>query len=126
MWVVIGVIVILIGFFLYNLTLSNSSKTTGAVIAPNELPAQAETNVITIEASRFEYSPNVIHVKKGEHVKLVIDNTDTTHGIVIPDLGVSGIDSVEFTVDEAGTYQFRCPTVCGTGHRGMVGTLVVE
>ena len=44
---------------------------------------------------------------------------------MIPDLGVSGIDSVEFTADKAGTFEFRCPTMCGQGHMNMKGTLIV-
>lgn len=84
-----------------------------------------DVNVITINAQRFEYSSSTITVKKGEKVKLVINNEDTTHGISIPELGVRGIDSVEFTPDKAGTFSFRCPTFCGEGHKQMTGTLIV-
>jgi cytochrome c oxidase subunit 2 len=33
---------------------------------------------------------------------------------------------VEFTASKLGTFQFRCSSVCGIGHRGMKGTVVVE
>lgn len=83
-------------------------------------------NTITIQAERFEYTPNVVRVKKGEKVKIIVDSKDTAHGIVIPDFGVSGIYSVEFTADKAGTFTFKCPTYCGEGHNEMTGTLIVE
>ena len=98
----------------------------GDGISGNVIKTDSPTKVITIKAQRFQYTPGIIRVKKGEHVKIIIDNTDTTHGIVIPDLGISGIDYVEFTADKSGTFEFRCPTPCGKGHLGMKGTLIVD
>ncbi len=135
-WSILIIAILLIGgFFLYkstnaspnsaNPTIANGHVTTqttnldsGSVTSP--------TKVINLKAKRWTFTPGTITVKKGDHVKIIIDNTDTTHGIMIPDLGVSGIDSVEFTADKAGTYEFRCPTMCGEGHRDMKGTLIVE
>ena len=88
--------------------------------------ATTEVKVINVDASRFEFSPSTITVKKGDHVRINIDNTDTVHGITIPDFSVSGIDSVDFIADKTGSFEFRCPTMCGEGHRNMKGTLVVE
>lgn len=103
-------------------SMSSTPKATGFVTGG----VVDNAHVITISASRFQYDPGTITVKKGEVVRIIIDNKDTPHGIVIPGLGVSGIDSVEFTADKAGTYEFKCPTMCGSGHRDMKGTLVVE
>ncbi|PIN89169.1 cytochrome C oxidase subunit II [Candidatus Pacearchaeota archaeon CG10_big_fil_rev_8_21_14_0_10_32_14] len=86
----------------------------------------SNTKVITIDAKKFEFTPNMIKVKKGDNVKIVLNNEDFAHGISIPDFNVKGIDSVEFTADKTGTFQFRCPTICGSGHREMTGNLVVE
>ncbi len=94
----------------------------GKVTATNDV----SNKVFTIEASRFQYTPGTITVKKGDHVKIIIINTDATHGISIPDYSVSGLDSVEFTADKAGTFEFQCPTFCGPGHKEMTGTLIVE
>jgi len=116
---VIGIVAIGAGFYFYE------PSPTGIVISDSSSESQ-NANVITIRAERFEYTPSVIKVKKGERVKIIVDSTDTTHGIVIPDFGVSGLDSVEFTVDKAGTFTFNCPTFCGEGHREMSGTLIVE
>ena len=114
------------GFFLYQSMSSPSPSVTGSAVTQSSSSSDVSTTVITIKASRWQYDPGVIHVKKGDHVKLVIDNTDTQHGIVIPGLGVKGIDSVEFTADTIGTFDFHCPTFCGDGHREMAGTLIVE
>jgi len=35
---------------------------------------------IKVTAKRYEFSPNVITVKKGEHVKLIITALDRDHG----------------------------------------------
>jgi len=85
-----------------------------------------DVRVINIDAEKFQYSPEAITVKKGERVRIVINNKDFNHGMVIPDLGVSGIDSVEFTADKEGTFEFKCPTPCGNGHKEMKGILVVQ
>ncbi len=123
---IIGVVVlaiVIIGGLYFTMGKSKQDVLSGNVVAVDN---GVDTKVINIDASRFQYSQNVIKVKKGEHVKILINNKDTQHGITIPDLGVSGIDSVEFTADKAGTYEFRCPTMCGKGHKDMKGTLIVE
>lgn len=98
----------------------------GSAVSGNVVSGADDVHVITLKASRFQYSPSTITVSKGEHVKIVMENLDTTHGIAIPDYGVSGTDSVEFVADKAGTFEFHCPTFCGPGHKEMTGTLIVQ
>jgi len=95
------------------------------VIEP-EVSEENELVEISIDAKRFEYSPEVITVQEGDLVKLTINNQDTTHGINIPDLGVSGRNTVEFTADEKGEFTFYCDNYCGSGHSGMSGKIIVE
>ncbi len=120
-----GILVILLAgaFFVFGST-SPSNKTEVAPMGAAQ--TAATTKVITLSASRFQYDPGTITVKKGDHVKILINNKDTIHGIIIPDFGVSGIESVEFIADKAGTFDFHCPTMCGPGHKEMKGTLIVE
>lgn len=116
--VTLGVVVlafILAGIYFY----SNSNTSPGNIVDTSNV------KVISINAYRFSYTPDVITVKRGESVKIIINDGDTTHGISIPDLNVRGIGSVEFTADKTGTFEFKCPTFCGEGHRTMKGTLVV-
>ena len=125
----IVILVLLVGgvYFFY----SNSSSSTGSVVADSNptipaVSAESNVHVINVDAKRWEYSQKEIHVKKGEKVKIVLNNIDKGHGMVIPDFGASGIDSVEFTADKAGSFEFHCPTPCGEGHPNMKGTLIVD
>ena len=82
---------------------------------------------IEISASKFSYSPNEITLKKGEPVVLVLQSTDVTHGLTIPDLGVDtteikkGKDSeIPLTPTKTGHFQGQCAHFCGAGHGSMI------
>jgi len=79
-----------------------------------------------INASRFSYSPDTITVNKGDKVKILINNVDAPHGIQIPALGIYGADSIEFTAQTSGEYEWNCYIPCGPGHREMRGTLIIK
>jgi cytochrome c oxidase subunit II len=88
---------------------------------------------ITISASRFQFEPNEITVKKGQEVTLVIQSTDVTHGLVIKDLGVKTevkkgqSTEVKFTPANTGDFEGKCAHFCGKGHGSMKMTIhVVE
>ena len=85
-----------------------------------------EVKEFIIQAARFNYSPDVIRAKRGEKIKLTIDNVDTLHGIRIPDLGISGNESLEFVVDKSGEFNWYCNNYCGNDHSRMQGKLIVE
>ncbi|MFA4834283.1 MAG: cupredoxin domain-containing protein [Patescibacteria group bacterium] len=90
-----------------------------------------EANVIAakefrIDAFNFGYSPDSIKVKRGEKVKIIINNTDTMHGIRIPELGLADNNILEFTAEKNGQFIWLCNNFCGEGHRQMQGTLIVE
>jgi cytochrome c oxidase subunit II len=88
--------------------------------------------VIKVTAKKFEYSPNVISIKKGIPVILEFTSLDRLHGFSCPDLGVRAdifpgkVSQVRILVEKAGTYEFHCDIFCGEGHEGMTGTIVVE
>ena len=90
---------------------------------------QTQTEVIReiiVNASRFEYNPSVITAKRGERIKLIINNTDALHGIIIPELGISGNDFVEFVIDKEGEFIWYCNNFCGQGHQQMGGKLIIK
>jgi cytochrome c oxidase subunit II len=97
-----------------------------------ESTAAAAPHEIQVTAKKYEFTPKEIHVKKGEHVKLVVTATDHDHGFRLDEFHVKQkikkgeTVTVEFVADKAGTFPFKCSVVCGFGHRGMKGTLVVE
>jgi len=88
-------------------------------------------HVIHLTAKKFEYSPNVITVKKGEPVVIEIVSSDRKHGFTIAALGIrsdvapGATNVVRFTPQATGTFDFHCDLFCGSGHEGMAGTLVV-
>jgi cytochrome c oxidase subunit 2 len=92
----------------------------------------AAVHEIPMTAKKYEYTPSSIHVKKGEHVRLLIRAVDHDHGFKLPafdiqqELKEGETTTIEFTADKAGTFRFACSHVCGFGHRGMKAELVVE
>ena len=87
---------------------------------------------IKMTAKKYEFDPNVVTVKQGDHVKLIITSLDRDHGIKIAAFGIKerlkkGVPTtVEFTADKAGTFPFECSVECGLGHHHMKGKVVVE
>lgn len=90
--------------------------------------------VFDVSGGSFYFVPNEIRVKEGDKVKLIFTNLGGTHDLVLPDFGVATkitktgeSDTVEFTADKQGTYEFYCSV--GNGyHRqmGQIGVLLVE
>ena len=102
------------------------------VLVGSAAPGAAEGDAIKVTAKKYEFDPNVIRVKKGDHVKLVITATDHDHGFKLEALQIDQLlkkgeaTPVEFTADQAGTFPFECSHFCGLGHRKMKGELIVE
>jgi len=94
--------------------------------------AEDGPRVIVITAKRFEFSPKVITLKKGETVKLQLKSEDVTHGFFLRPLGIDkdipAGETAEVTVtpQEVGRYRAICDHFCGAGHGGMKMTIVVE
>ena len=85
----------------------------------SEPPAQAE---IRITARRFEFSPKMITISKGERVKLLVTSEDVDHGIAIDAFNIDvklpakQTKTIEFTADREGRFRFYCSVFCGDGH----------
>lgn len=92
----------------------------------NKLETNANIKEFTVSAFRFGYSPDVIEVSKGDKVRINIDNTDTIHGIRIPDLNLKGNNTIDFTADKEGEFNWYCNNMCGEGHRQMGGKLIIK
>jgi cytochrome c oxidase subunit 2 len=99
-----------------------------------EPPATLSGNVreIQMTAKKYEFNPNLIIVKKGERVRLVITALDRDHGFKLEAFGIDqkltkgDPTTIEFTADKVGTFKFQCSVFCGFGHGRMKGKLVVE
>ena len=94
--------------------------------------ASTEVHEIQMTAKKYEFNPNVITVKKGERVKLIITALDRDHGFKLEAFGIDqklkkgDATTIEFTADKTGTFEFKCSEFCGLGHGKMKGKLVVE
>jgi cytochrome c oxidase subunit 2 len=90
-----------------------------------------DPQTITIRASRFEFEPNEITVRKGEPVKVIIQSEDVSHGLVIEDLGIRAevkkgqSATISFTPEATGTFDGKCAHFCGSGHGSMTLTVHV-
>ena len=108
-----------------------SAKTVAQVAKDAETQGRG-AHEIQVTLRRYEFNPGSLRVRKGEQVRLILAAVDHDHGFKIDDFNVNQkvlkgtTVVVEFTADKAGTFQFRCSSVCGLGHRNMKGTLVVE
>ena len=87
---------------------------------------------VKVEAKQWAFSPNRIVVKKGEKVRLVVTSMDVKHGLGIEAFNIKQElpphqpQTIEFTPDKAGEFEFHCTVFCGAGHGEMKGTLVVQ
>lgn len=101
-----------------------------AAAQPQEI--QDGWHVIKMTARKYRYDPDVITVKKGEKVRLIMTALDRDHGFELKAFDINqnlkkGDPTViEFTADKVGTFEFNCSVFCGLGHRKMKGRLVVE
>ena len=110
---------------------SADQKTASAASNPNASAQAAPGKLveITLNAKDFEYDKKVIHVKQGDKVKLTLNSDDDGgHGFALPayNINLQKNGSAEFTADKAGTYEYHCSVMCGSGHMNMTGKLVVE
>lgn len=118
--IILGVIVVVIvfGWFVWN----KFSLTGGAITnLDNKLIKE-----ITIDAFRFGYLPEEVKIKLGDKIKININNLDTPHGLIIPELDLKGETIIEFTATQKGEFDWYCYVPCGAGHGKMRGKLIVE
>lgn len=88
---------------------------------------------ITLKASAGRWSPDTIHVRQGDRVRLRLTSGDVVHGFYLPDFGIrvdeiypGRVRTVDFVADRAGTFRFECTVWCSVDHPTMRGELVVE
>ena len=125
---------------------------TSFIAKTQSSPAADAPHVIEVTAKAYEFTPNEIHVKKGEPVQIKLHTVDRAHGLTLnlypegaSDDGNPGLlfehpqDTakvekgkdrvIEFVAVRPGTYVFKCSVKCsmfGNGHERMTGKLIVE
>jgi len=95
----------------------NTGPTTNVIAASDNGIVEVRTTL-----QNFEYNPDVITVKEGSKVRLVIDNRDSVdHGLHLPQFGVvrglqpNAINTIEFIAVDSPTNGQAMPT-CSQEH----------
>lgn len=92
----------------------------------------SEPRVIEITCQKSVYKPDVIRVKKGEQIRLVIRTNDVLHGFAIDEFNIAKEVTpgrpltLDLTPDRTGEFIFYCVVRCGKQHLQMRGKLIVE
>lgn len=109
-------------------TTTQTSKTSDSSKKATKTAATGKVVDIKVMAKDFEYDKKVIHVKKGDKVRITLQSDDGGHGFALPafNVNIQGNKSAEFIADKTGTFEYHCSIVCGTGHSKMTGKLIVE
>jgi nitrous-oxide reductase len=91
---------------------------------------------VYMTAMRSHFSPDIIRVKKGDHVMIHLTSLermpDYTHGFAIPGYNLQAsldpgeVVTVEFHADKPGSFAFYCTEFCSALHLEMQGWLLVE
>jgi cytochrome c oxidase subunit II len=96
-------------------------------------PVAADTpRTIDVTVSRFQFSPDVIELKRGEKVRLNIVSVDGSHGFEVKELGLQARIASGKTVtldvmpNEVGSFEIKCSEYCGSGHSQMKARLIVK
>lgn len=101
------------------------------VSALSLIPRSGEQKYFAIKAKKFEYTPNIIEVNKGDYVTIRMVSEDVHHGFYLDgyELEMSAVPgkdgSLSFVADRSGRYSFRCSVTCGEFHPYMIGHLKV-
>lgn len=116
-------------------SMTKDQPSTPAIVttipAVSVTPDSPMNGQITIEAGSFYYKPNLITVKKGEKVKIILNSVTMMHDLNIDELGIKipvtktgNSASVEFTADKVGEFEYYC-SVGQHRANGQVGKLIV-
>lgn len=104
----------------------DSAKDQGSGITEPEVAASDE---IVIKATDYEFDQPEYRIKKGVPVRVVYENAEGNHGIIVPGLSLQldrDTTSKVITPEEAGEFEIACSVFCGTGHSTMISKIIVE
>lgn len=96
--------------------------------ASSEPEVQASEQLV-IKASNYEFDQPEYRLKKGVPVKIVYENVNGNHGLLVPELNLrldTQKSSKVITPDKAGEFEMSCSVFCGSGHSSMISKIIVE
>ncbi|OUM94714.1 MAG: hypothetical protein A9Z00_14790 [Thermobacillus sp. ZCTH02-B1] len=106
----------------------NDSKGGGNASGSDASASTGEKKTFTIKATNWNFEPAEIRVNQGDTVEIKLVNEEGYHEIEIKGYNktIKGDQTITFTADKAGEFDFICSVFCGTGHDDMIGKLIVE
>ncbi len=143
---VVGALVVLAVFVMPKL-LGNKTSTETEVQPQDNVQIQGNQNatssgdaaettgdikVFNVDGANYKFDTTEITVNKGDVVKIIFNNVEGRHDLIIDEFNVSTQvlnagqkDEVQFIADKAGTFEYYCSV---GEHRamGMVGKLIVK
>ncbi|MCR4284814.1 MAG: cupredoxin domain-containing protein [archaeon] len=125
------VIIILIGVY-FILSSNQEDSTTFSKTASEIKEFNGQVKEFNITARSWRFEPDTIEVNQGDKIIINLNSIDVSHGINIPELGVSlktgsgETKTVEFIAGKKGEFSFSCNVYCGEGHGLMRGKLIVR
>lgn len=141
---IVGLVVVAIGVFVFVIrkpVVAPTNEQTNQQIKSQPSPVSESSESATtstavkefkIGGTNFKFDLTEIKVKKGDRVRVVFTSNMGFHSFVIDELNVKTADlgsgkseTVEFTADTAGTFEYYC-SVGNHRQMGMVGKLTVE
>src|ERR1700722_11761642 len=113
---------------LHKLLVLGAAFVAGAYIVSAENVPSNSVQEFTVKAQKFEFSPSVIKVKRGDRVRLTVTALDAEHGFKLDKFHIERTvprgESVtlDFAADQSGDFSFQCSHFCGMGteHEGSV------
>lgn len=110
----------------------SASATPGASVGAGVNVSTGAVKSFTVTSSSFKFSPTEIRVKKGDRVKVTLNNVNGFHDFVIDEFNAktrqvngAGTDTMEFVASKSGTFEYYC-SVGNHRQMGMVGKIIVE
>lgn len=110
----------------------SASATPGASVGAGVNVSTGAVKSFTVSSNNFKFSPTEIRVKKGDRVKVTLNNVSGFHDFVIDEFNArtkqingAGTDTVEFVASKSGTFEYYC-SVGQHRQMGMVGKIIVE
>ncbi|MFD2671291.1 cytochrome C oxidase subunit II [Marinicrinis sediminis] len=100
------------------------SSLANSVVETNE----AEPEQLVITASDWSFDQETYTIQKDQPVQFILENEQGYHGIGIKKLGIEFEQKTQpqYKITEAGEYEITCSVMCGSGHRDMKATLIVQ
>lgn len=94
----------------------------------SDASASGDVKKFTIQATKYKFDVTEIRVKQGDTIEVTLKNRDGFHTLSFEGYNkeVKGNRTISFVASEKGEFIYKCGVVCGSGHKKMVGKLIVE